>query len=241
MNMFKKSFAAAAMFLAVFTLVAFAQSGSVEDQIAQLRLDLANFGLRLSTLEHAGGAAPDASSGGSAASPSRTMVLVSISNFHDDTNAGEIKSLKRDCSSLMATVNSKVEQTAADAGTQTYTAHVRGGTRGWGGYSGGGVSTSNVGAVGTRVENDAMLTNRYATMHAMKKEKLEALQRAESEPKQLIHGHNDNVIFTLETKHNLSDALNNIAIGDTVTWTGTRTSADQGAESWRIESIKKVK
>ena len=51
-------------------------------------------------------------------------------------------------------------------------------------------------------------------------------------------GHDGNMIISLETKHNLTESLDNFAIGDTVTWTGQRVSADDDSESWRISTIK---
>jgi hypothetical protein len=74
----------------------------------------------------------------------------------------------------------------------------------------------------------------------MKLQELQALKDAANTPKQILIGHNANVIFTLNSKVDLSDALNNIPIGASVTWTGTRLSADDASETWRIDSIKAV-
>ena len=97
-----------------------------------------------------------------------------------------------------------------------------------------------MGAVGRQVLADQHVENRYATLHAIKKQKLDALQHADAEPKQIILGHDGKTIITLETKHNLSSSLNDIAIGDLVTWSGSRQNADDDSETWLIRKIEKV-
>ncbi len=84
------------------------------------------------------------------------------------------------------------------------------------------------------------MADRYATQLALKKEQLDKLQRAATQPLQVIHGHDGNVIFTLRTKVNLARALKSINIGDTVTWRGERSSADDNSETWLISSISKI-
>lgn len=237
----KKLFMGVAILAALVGLMAVAQ-GDSDGGIAQLRAELANLGLRVAKLEHAAGQSPQVSAtdqGSSAAAPVRTMVLVSVSETHHHPNAQEIAQLKRQCSALMDTVNAAADQKAADFGQPVYTAHVRGGVRGWGGVAGA-YTTSNVGAIGRQVLADQHVENRYATLHAIKKQKLDALQHADAEPKQIILGHDGKTIITLETKHNLSSSLNDIAIGDLVTWSGTRQNADDDSETWLIRKIEKV-
>ncbi len=84
------------------------------------------------------------------------------------------------------------------------------------------------------------MAGRYATQLAIKKEQLDKLQRAATQPLQIIHGHDGNVIFTLRTRVNLARSLKSINIGDTVTWRGERSSADDNSETWLISSIKKI-
>jgi len=236
----KKLFMGVAILAALVGLMAVAQG---DGDTAQLRLEVANLGLRVSKLEHAAGQSPRSSGSGegaSAAAPVRSMVLVSIHQSNHQPNAEEIAQLKRQCSALMDTVNAAADQKAADFGQPVYTAHVRGGVRGWRGGVAGGYTVSNVGAVGRQVRADQHVENRYATLHAIKKQKLDALQHADAEPKQIILGHDGQTIITLETKHNLSSSLNNIAIGDLVTWSGTRQNADDDSETWLIRKIEKV-
>jgi hypothetical protein len=225
----------------------FAQSDDVDRALQQLRQALADLGLRVSRLEHASGstgAAPAAGSVSAAAAPARTMIIVSVSQSdHADDNSAEIASLKRQHESLMNTVNAAADQADEDFGQQAYAGEAGAGERGWGQAAGGRMVTTNVGAIGRQVIGDKEMENRYATQAANKKEKLDRLQAAASQPKQIINGHDKggNTVFTLETKFNMNSSLKNIAPGDTVTWTGTRQSADAGEETWFIDSIKKVR
>ena len=172
------------------------------------------------------------------------MILVSVSvSDHTSDHSAEIANLKRKHASLMNTVNWAADQEDEDFGQQVYVGGAAAGVRGWGAAAGGGVVTTNVGSIGRQVVGDIDMKNRYAPQAAITKEKLDRLQAADSDPKQILHGHdeNGNTIFTLETKFDMSRSLNSIAMGDTVTWTGTRQSADSGEETWFIDSIKKVR
>ncbi len=214
---------------------------SEDDAIMGLRKQVADLGLRVSKLEHAGGKSFGGGVGDSPAGPVRSMILVSISKSdHSGDHAKEIAGLQRQVTSLMNTVNASADQTAADAGQQIYAGHVRGGVRGWGGGVGGGYSTTNAGSIGRQVLADQEVTNRYSTQMAIQKQKLDRLRHADSMSRQIVLGHDGNTILTLETKFDLSTPLDEIAIGDEVTWTGTRQSADDQSETWIIETIRKV-
>jgi hypothetical protein len=223
------------------------QSDDVDRALQQLRQGLADLGMRVSHLEHAGGStapAPAAGSVSAAAVPARTMIIVSVSQSdHADDNSDEIASLKRQHASLMNTVNAAADQADEDLGQQVYAAGGGAAERGWGQAAGGRYVTTNVGSIGRQVIGDKEMENRYATQAANKKEELDRLQAAAAQPKQIILGHDKDgkTVFTLETKFNMNSSLNSIAPGDTVTWTGTRQSADSGGETWFIDSIKKVR
>jgi hypothetical protein len=234
---------AASMIAGVFAMMAFSQSDDLIRQVMDLRRQVADLGLRVAQLEHAGGVTNMAtdSTKVTPAAAARSMVLVSINVLKGDGgDEEEIAQLQRECAALMNTVNAAADETAADVGAPTYVAHARGGVRGWGGRAGGGVMTSNVGSRGREVLADHAVTRRYANEHAIKQHQLEALQAAASEPRQLVMGHDGETIVTLETKHNLTAKLNEIAIGDVVTWTGTRLKADSTSEMWKIDTINKV-
>lgn len=230
---------------AMFVLLGFRQGDPIAKAVQQLAKEVADLGLRVDRLEHAGGTsavATGSGSGSSAAAPLRTMVLVSVSQSdHTADNAAEIDQLKRQSASLQNTVEQYAQQAGADAGQDIYAGRSSEGVRGYRGAAGSTVVSTNVGAAGRQVMADKQLENRYSTEASIKRQKLKALQNANAMPRQILHGHDDNTIYTLETKHDLSDALNNIAIGDTVTWRGKRQSADEGSETWIIQSIEVVK
>lgn len=231
------------------------QFDDVDEEFQRVRQELADLGLRVARLEHAGGSASPApaaaaapaaapASGAMAAAPARTMILISVSlSDHTSDHSDEIASLKRQHAALMNTVNQAADQADEDLGQQIYVGGARAGFRGWGAAAGGGVVTSNVGAVGRQILGDEEMKNRYATQAAIKKEQLDRLQAADSDPKQILLGHDRNgqTVYTLEAKYNLESSLNSIAIGDLVTWTGTRLSAEAGGETWAIDSIQKVR
>ncbi len=217
-----------------------AQSGGDSDM--QLRKQVADLGLRVANLEHAAGkssVAPGTTV--SDAAPARSMILVSINQSdHSGDNAKEIAQLQRQVTALMNTVNASADQTAADMGQPIYGGYVRGGVRGWRGGVGGGYATTNAGSIGRQVIADHEVTNRYSTQMAIQKQKLDTLRHADAEPRQILLGHDGTTILTLETKFNLSTPIKDIAIGDEVTWTGTRQSADDQSEIWIIDTIRKV-
>ncbi len=229
---------------AFLVLLAAQSEDMMENAIVQMRKQMADVVLRVATLEHAAGksfTAAGSDDSTSAAQPVRSMILVSINKWdHSGDHAKEIAQLQRQVTSLMNTVNASADQTASDAGQPIYAAHVRGGVRGWGGAVGGGYSTTNAGSIGRQIIADKEVTNRYSTQMAIQKQKLEKLQRADSMSRQIVMGHDGNTVFTLETKYDLSTALKNIAIGDEVTWTGARQSADDQSEVWVIDTIRKV-
>lgn len=230
---------------ALCVLLGFRQADPIAKAVQQLAQEVAELGLRVDRLEHAGGtsaAAAGSDSSSSAASPSRTMVLVSVSQSdHTADNAAEIDQLKRQSASLQNTVEQYAVQAGTDAGQDMYAGRSSEGVRGYRGGAGSTVVSTNVGAAGRQVMADKQLEGRYSTEAAIKREKLKKLQAANAMPRQLLHGHDDHTVFTLETKHDLTDALNDIAIGDTVTWRGKRQSADKGSETWIITHIEAVK
>ncbi len=239
----KKVLPNATLLLVIAVALAMGQDSGVSQQLAQLRNDVANHSLRLRDLEHASGVphAPAPAAGATDASseaPPRTMVLVSIHETTDENNAAEIERLKKETSALQATVDAAHDEYARDFGTAVDTTHVRGGVRGWRGGIGGGRTVIR----NPRREEiaDTMVAHRYATERHIKQQQLDRLQAAGADKKQILVGHDGNTIITLESKRNISDSLDDISIGDTITWTGTRVNADDGSESWRVSKVEKA-
>ncbi len=213
-------------------LLGFQTEDLVEQAIVQLRQQVADLGLRVGRLEHAGGSAQPAGRSGTAmGAPARSMVVDGIhQSDHTDDNSKEIDQLKRQVTSLQSTVTEKQESVNKASGQA-----VRGRTTGSGWQH-----TSDREDINQQIESKRETANLYATQLSIKKQKLQRLQHADSEPKQIIHGREGKVIVTLQSKFNLTESLNNIDIGDTVTWTGSRVSVDDGSETWMIDTIRKV-
>lgn len=241
----KRKVLIAALGLSAFAgLMAFTQ----DDPLQALRDAIAELGLRIDRLESAaGGDGAINSTNNANAAPTRKMVMMSVHNVtNPNVNQEEITELEQQCAALMNTVNNKADSAisemaqAAGAGGVSYQ---RGGVDGYDG-SGGGSEVGGGGGGGGQAgqaSGDAQVEARYATLHAIKQQKLDALKAAANQPCQLILGHDGNTVITLQSKVNLTDQLNNIPIGATVTWTGVRVSADDNSETWKVDSISVVK
>lgn len=218
-------------------LVASMQDDPVERELAQLRHAVADIGLRVSRLEHGEGVTPRPVDPGSTASAdatvARSMIVGGIQTADNPPpNQDQVDELQDDIDALQKTVNFHENQLDRVAG-QTYYA---------GGYYSGGHYGYNHSVNGRNAQETSQrhMADRYATQLAIKKGQLDKLQRAATQPLQIIHGHDGNVIFTLRTKVNLTRDLKTINIGDTITWRGERSSADANSETWLISSIKKI-
>ncbi len=218
-------------------LVAGMQNDPMEQELAQIRHAIADIGLRVSRLEHADGvpAGPiDPGSPASAGQPvARSMVLVGIQTADNPPpNQDQINDLQDDIDALQKNVTFHENQLDRVAGGTYYV----------GGYYSGGHYGYNHSVSGRNNQETAQrdMANRYATQLSIKRQQLDKLQQAATQPLQIIHGHDGDVIFTLRTKVNLAKALKTINIGDTVTWRGERDSADDNSETWLISSIRKI-
>jgi len=214
----------------VLLLVAAQSEDPVSKELVRLRQDLANLQLRVGRLEHAGGVpVASVSATGSAhddTKPVRMMVVGGINQVTaGDDNQDEIDDLQQDIDGLQQTVDVHRDR-AEEAIGYRYRDGVGGG------YGRG----SRAG----ELISQHQISDRYATHLANKKQKLDRLQAAQDQNKQIIHGHDGNTIITLTTKSDLSSTLKNISIGDVVTWSGQRGSADESSETWRIDTLKKV-
>jgi hypothetical protein len=143
----------------------------------------------------------------------------------------------------MNTVNASADKSASDIGnaiSNNDATYSSGGVSGWRGSAGGTERTAGGGMGVAQTAGDIETEQRYATLHAIKLKQLQQMQDAANTPKQILIGHDAQTIYTLNSKVDLSETLNNIPIGATVTWNGTRLSADNNSETWRIDSIKLV-
>jgi hypothetical protein len=209
----------------VLLLVAAQSEDPVSKELVRLRQDLASLQLRVGRLEHAGGL-PATVASHDDTTPVRTMVVGGINQMTaGDDKQDEIDDLQQDIDGLQQTVD--VHRDRAEGAV---------GYRYRDGVGGGDGRGSRAG----ELISQHQMSDRYATHLANKKQKLDRLQAAQNQQKQIIHGHEGTTIITLTTKSDFSSTLKNIAIGDVVTWTGQRGSADASSETWRIDTISKV-
>jgi hypothetical protein len=218
-------------------LVAGMQDDPMEQEFARIRHAIADIGLRVSRLEHGEGVAPGPVDPGSSASAgqavARSMVVAGIQTADNPPpNQDQTNELQDDIDALQKTVNFHKDQSDRVAGNTYYV----------GGYYSGGHYGYDHSTSGRNAQEMAQqhMADRYATQLSIKKEQLDKLRHAAAQPIQIIHGHDGNVIFTLRTTVDLAKSLKSINIGDTVTWRGERSSADDNSETWLISSIKTI-
>jgi hypothetical protein len=217
-------------------LVAGTQDDSVSKDFGQIRMAVADLGLRVGRLEHADGVAHgpvDDSAAVTDQTVVRSMVVGGIQTAESQPpDPDQVQQLQRDIDALQKTVDTHQDNVQRVAGNTYYVG---------GYYSGGhyGYDHSRSGRNDLE-QSQQQMANRYAAQLAIKKKQLDDLMQAAKVPHQIIHGHDGDVFFTLRTRQSLSDELRSISIGDTVTWGGTRDNADGQSEEWTLSSIHKV-
>ena len=216
-----------AMVAAVIVLLAVSQDSMVDQQIGQIRKQLADLGLRVARLEHAGGVVSSGSggSGEDATSPARSMVVVGIQMAEGEPmNPDAADDLQDDIDALQRTVDQHLDRAE---GSHDY-------------YDGGSYYGRGRHGADRRIVSQRHIANRYATQLANKKQQLEKMQHAANMITQIIHGHDGETIITLKTMSDMSSELAQIEIGDVITWRGKRAKASETSEDWYAESIKKI-
>ncbi len=215
------------MVAALIVLLAVSQNSTVDQQIGQIRKQLADLGLRVARIEHAGGVVPSLSegSGADAASPVRSMVVGGIQTADGQPmDADAADDLQDDIDALQMTVNHHLNQAEGAHGYYDR-----------GSYYGGGVSGR-----ARRITSQREIADRYATQLAIKKQQLDKMKHAAGRITQIIHGHHGETIITLNTMSDMSSELAQIEIGDVITWRGKRAQASATSEDWYAESIQKI-
>ena len=230
----KATLAIILMLAAVMCLIAM-QTPPNKD-IITLRGQIADLSLRVSRLEHAAGTIPGAvdksHADTSVDNVPRSMIVAGMNTM--EPRAGdpdEVDGLKQDAESFQQTA--RFHRDNQDRISGSYYAY--------GSYSDGhyGYDHSYHGRQRAEVAQRQM-ANRYATEAMIKRKKAKQLEDAATQPLQVINGHDGDVVFSLRASQDLSRALVDISIGDTVTWSGRRISADHTSEVWEITSIRKL-
>jgi hypothetical protein len=215
------------------------QSGetSLSALVASLTARLDALSVRVDNLERSGGGggggAPAAqgvvASPGPQAAPTRTMIVDNIQpSDHTDDNSDEIHQLTIEVNALQNTVNSASDDLDRTVGTGVQTVENVGG------------EVSNRSDIDRQTAGQREQVGRYATQLGIKKEQLDRLQAAANQPKQILHGHNGQLLIMLQSKFNISGQLEHIASGDTVTWTGTLLGGDEHMQTWLVDIVKGV-
>ena len=208
---------------------------SLGQLVAELSARLDALSDRVDAMEHGGGAPQPAAQPvlATAAQPpaagGRTMIVDNMQESdHNDDNSAEIQQLTVETNSLQNTVNSQQDTLTQITGQPIQEYDTSGG------------SSTNRGDIDRQIAAQRDLVDRYATQLGIKRERLERLQQADNQPKQIIHGHSGQMLITLLSQFNVSSQLNDISPGDLVTWTGRCVSADENSATWLIDTIKEA-
>lgn len=209
-------------------------SAALEQTVFDLKMKVAGLQTRVARLEQAvggyrgsSGAQQGTDTGAALPVTGPTMVVDSITiSDHVTDNTAKIEKLQRDIDSLQQTVDQEAEKLA------------RINSQNSSGYSGGGRSESA--ERNRRAAAQQSLVSRYRNQLAAKRRELDRLERAAAEQKQIIHGHDGDLILLLDTESDLSQVLDTVSLGDTITWTGRRMSATDGSETWTVRSVTRV-
>ena len=152
------------------------------------------------------------------------MILDAVETVEaDPAGYEELERLQRDVDALDRTVDQMERRSSSMTGSS-------------GGYSRGYKNTSS----SRRRANAGKLAADYKTKLRTKKGEMKRLERELNEPKQVIHGHWESQIITLETTRDQSRALDRIDRGAYLTWSGRRFSADANSQEWVVTRIEAV-
>jgi hypothetical protein len=160
--------------------------------------------------------------------PKRIMILDATETVDPDPEAyEELDRLNRDADALQRTVEQMEQRVTSLSG--------RGGH---GSYRGHGYS-KNLGASRKRTAEAELLAD-YRHKLRKKKGEVKRLERELREPKQIIHGHWESMIITLETTRDMSRTLDRIEPGGYLTWDGRRLRHDAESQEWVVTRIQSV-
>lgn len=207
---------------------------SLTQLVAQLAARLDALSIRLDNLEQSHGPAQPSGQGvvaNAAPQPGviRTMVVDNIQpSDHNDDNSEEIHQLQVEINSLQNTVNSQTDNLDHTVGQSVQTVENVGG------------EVSNRSDIDRQIAGQREQVERYATQLSIKTNELNQLQQAANQPKQILHGHNGQMLIMLQSKFNISGQLSSIAPGDTVTWAGTMVKGDEQMQIWLVDIVKEA-
>lgn len=193
--------------------------------VAALRAQLDELSTRMERLEQATdsyypGLSETDTPQGTAARGRRSMVVDGIQpSDHTEDYSVEIQQLRREIQSLERTIESQRRRVSNLKGSR----------------SGRGRRTES------QVTAQRRLLTQFQRELGRKRQELRRFEQASGAPKQIVVGHDGDVILFLHTEVDLSASLGDVSIGDAVTWRGRRMEMEQGSESWVVERIRKVR
>lgn len=193
--------------------------------VAALRAQLDELSTRMERLEQATdsyypGLSETDTPQGTAARGRRSMVVDGIQpSDHTEDYSVEIQQLRREIQSLERTIESQRRRVSNLKGSR----------------SGRGRRTES------QVTAQRRLLTQFQRELGRKRQELRRFEQASGAPKQIVVGHDGDVILFLHTEADLSASLGDVSIGDAVTWRGRRMEMEQGSESWVVERIRKVR
>jgi hypothetical protein len=167
---------------------------------------------------------PPAPPAGAGRPPDRVMILDAVETIGaDPAGYKELERLERDVDALERTVEQMERSSSSMSGRS-------------GGYSHGYKNTSS----SRRRAAQGELAADYKNKLGKKRGEMKRLERELNEPKQVIHGHWESQIITLETTRDQSRALDRIERGAYLTWSGRRHSEDANSQEWIVTRIAAV-
>ena len=196
--------------------------------VADLEFKVADLDVRVNRLERAlGGGSPASRNPAAEAGTGRTMVVDAIkTSEHVDDNSEKIERLQREIDSLDDTVNGERDKLAQISGRYS----------GGGNYGGRSQSSER----NRRLAAQQRLISNYASQLNVKRRELDKLNRAAEQEKQIIHGHDGDVVLLLTTTTDLGRELSLVNLGDSISWRGRRLEATPESETWNVSSISVI-
>lgn len=198
--------------------------------VAQLASDVNELDERVNSLEHAlGGGSGETGGFTLEVGSGRTMVVDAIqTSEHVDDNSAKVERLQREVDSLEQTVNSERDKLAQISGRYSGTSS--------GSYGGRSASSDR----NRRLASQQRMISSYSSQLSVKRRELDKLNRAADQQKQIIHGHDGDVVLLMTTANDLGRELSTVTLGDSITWNGRRLEATRESETWTVSSISRV-
>ncbi len=194
---------------------------SSQDEVAQLRAQMAELTIRVERLERATDSyynSTETPTTGSSRSPGyRSMVVDGIQQSQErPDHSDEIKQLGREIQAAERTIDSQRRRIASLEGSRSSGRDVR-----------------------SQLNSQRRLLSQYQRELTRKQQDLRRLEQAASAPTQIVVGHDGDTLIFLHTETDLSASLTDVSVGDAVTWRGRRVEMEPDSETWLVERVRR--